>query len=118
MATVSPVISYVRAQAQDVPKVVWSGIVTGDTIVALPVTGYNASLISAQVGGTFGGATVTLEVSNDGVTYAGAKDLHGTAVSLTAAGLVQVPSSAMYIKPVVTSGSANSIDVTLVLRGY
>lgn len=118
MATVSPVFSFVQAQAQNVPKVVWSGIVTGDTINALTVPGYNASLICAQIGGTFGGATVTLEVSNDGTNYVGAKDLTGTAVSATAAALVQVPSSALYIKPVVTGGSANSINVTLVLRGY
>lgn len=116
MATVTPTYSYLMAQGQNVPRAVWSGIVTGDTINSLPVAGYAASMISAQVSGTFGGATVTLEVSNDGTNFFGAKDVTGTAISLTAAGLVQLQTSAAYVKPVVTSGSANSIDVSLVLR--
>lgn len=117
MATVSPTFDFVQAQAARVPRVTWADIVTGDTIVSLPVDAQAAVAGSVQFGGTFGGATVALQASNDGVTFFTMRDLSGAQVSTTAAALFEFTSAAMYFRPLVTGGSANAIDVTLVLRG-
>jgi hypothetical protein len=117
MATVSPAFDFVTAQAAKVPRVTWADIVTGDTITAFPVAAQAAVAGAVQFGGTFGGATVGLQVSNDGTTYFDMKDLGGTVISATAAALFEFTTAAMYIRPVIASGSANAVDVTVVLRG-
>jgi hypothetical protein len=117
MATVSPNFDFVTAQAAKVPRVTWADIVTGDTITAFPVAAQAAVAGAVQFGGTFGGATVGLQVSNDGTTFFDMKDLSGATVAATSAALFEFTTAAMYIRPVVTSGSANAIDVTVVLRG-
>lgn len=117
MATVNPEFSSVQAQAQTITRTVWSGIVTGDTIVSLGVPGQAAVAGCVQFGGTFGGATVKLQVSNDNVTFFDMKDLSGTTISGTSASFFEFTSAGVYFKPVVTGGSGNSINVTMVLRG-
>jgi hypothetical protein len=117
MATVSPAFDFVTAQAAKVPRVTWADIVTGDTITAFPVAAQAAVAGAVQFGGTFGGATIGLQVSNDGTTYFDMKDLGGTVISATAAALFEFTTAAMYIRPVIASGSANAVDVTVVLRG-
>jgi hypothetical protein len=117
MATVSPAFDFVTAQAAKVPRVTWADIVTGDTITAFPVAAQAAVAGAVQFGGTFGGATIGLQVSNDGVTYFDMKDLSGTTISATSAAMFEFTTAAMYIRPVIASGSANAVDVTVVLRG-
>jgi hypothetical protein len=117
MATVSPAFDFVTAQSAKVPRVTWTDIVTGDTITTLPVAAQAAVAGAVQFGGTFGGATVKLQVSNDGVTYLDMKDLGGNVISATANALFEFTTSAMFLRPAVASGSANAIDVTVVLRG-
>ena len=117
MATVSPKVSSVQVQGRDVQRVVWSGIVTGDTIEAFGIAGDNPAHGAVQISGTFGGATVTVEVSNNGSAFHDvAKDIHGTTLSASAAALFDFTTSAVYIRPKVAAGSANSITVTVVLR--
>jgi hypothetical protein len=117
MATVSPAFDFVAAQAAKVPRVTWADIVTGDTLTAFPVAAQAAVAGAVQFGGTFGGATVGLQVSNDGTTFFDMKDLGGTVVSATSAALFEFTTAAMYIRPVITGGAANAVDVTVVLRG-
>lgn len=117
MATVSPVFSAVNAEGQVIMRSVWTGIVTGDTIVSLGVPGQAAVAGCVQFGGTFGGATVKLQVSNDNVTFFDMKDLTGNIISTTAAAFAEFTSAGIYFKPLVSGGSANSINITLVLRG-
>ena len=117
MATVSPAFSFVQAQSSKVPRTVWADIVTGDTIDPLIVAGQAAVAGCVQIDGTFGGATVGLQASNDGVTYFDIKDLGGTVISTTSAALFEFTTAAVYLRPVVTGGAANAVDVTLVLRG-
>lgn len=117
MATVSPAFSFVQAQSSKVPQTVWAGIVTGDTINPFIVVAQAAVAGCVQIGGTFGGATVGLQASNDGVTYFDMKDLGGTTLSATSAALFEFTTAAVYLRPVVTGGAANTINVTMVLRG-
>ena len=68
---------------------------------------------SVQVGGTFGGATVVLQGSNDGVTYATLKDFQGNNISFTSAGYAEFSSGAAFIKPSISGGTGDSINVTV-----
>jgi len=71
--------------------------------------------MSLQASGTFGGATVALHGSLDGTTYAALDDAQGTAIGLSAAGISACGVAAMWIKPVATGGSSQSVDVTLMV---
>lgn len=117
MATVSPAFDFIQAQAAKVPRITWAGIVTGDTIVSLPVNAQAAVAGAIQISGTFGGATVAFQASNDGTNFYTMKDLAGTDISATAAGLFEFTTAALYIRPSISGGSANSVDAILSLRG-
>lgn len=117
MATVSPAFDFVAAQAAKVPRVTWEALATGDTIVALPIAAQAAIAGAVQFKGTFGGATVSLQVSNDGTTFYDMDDLGGTAVSATAAALFEFTTAAMYLRPAITGGTGDDVDVVVVLRG-
>lgn len=117
MATVSPTFNSLQAQDQDIYYTKWTGAVTGDTIeprispAQVPIAG------AVQFGGTFGGATVKLQASNDGVTYFDMVDLQGTAISAATAAMFEFTTAAIYLRPSLTSGSGNAVNVTLMLRG-
>lgn len=113
MATVPPTIT----PSGGVPRVVWSGIVTGDTINAFTLTEQWGLAGSVQISGTFGGATVKLQHSNDGTTWFDAYDLNNTAVSATANAIFEISLSSVYFRPAISGGSANTVNVILVLRG-
>lgn len=68
---------------------------------------------SVQVGGTIGGATVALQGSNDGVTYTTLKDVTGSPLSFAAAGYAEFSSAAAFIKPLISGGTGDSINVTV-----
>ena len=117
MATVSPSFDSVQAQAAYVPRITWANIATVDTVVALPVSAQAAVAGAVQFKGTFGGATISLQVSNDGITFFDIKDLGGTVVSTTSAALFEFTTAAMYIRPAVSGGVGDSISVVVMLRG-
>jgi hypothetical protein len=114
MAASSPRIDTTIA---DVPRVIWEEIATGDPISAFTLRQQYGLAASVQVVGTFGGATLVLQVSNDGTNWVTARDMFGAAVSLTATGYAELTLSAAYIRPSVSGGSGNDIDVIVVLRG-
>lgn len=106
---------------QGMIKAEWASLLTVD------VTGQAAQLgrypcKSVQVTGTFGGATLVLEGSNDGTTYFTLKDPTGGSdgtdadVSFTAAGLKEVNPNTAFVRPrlsVVGSGA----DLKVVIIG-
>lgn len=114
MATVTPAIDTAVA---GVPRLIWEGAATGDTLTPYIVTQQHGLAASVQVVGTFGGATVTLQVSNDGTNWADASDVLGNAVSLTATGYFELSLSAAYIRPAISGGTGDDVDVIVVLRG-
>jgi len=116
MATVSPVIS-TTGSPNGVPRIVWLGIVTGDTVNSLKVLQPRGFVASVQISGTFGGATVTLQHSNDGTTWVTAKDVRGNDVTATSAAIFEVSLSSAYIRPSLASGTSNAVDVIAVGRG-
>jgi hypothetical protein len=68
---------------------------------------------SVQVSGTIGGATIVLQGSNDGTTYATLKDLAGNDLSFTAAGYAEFTSGAAFVKPSISGGTGDSINIVV-----
>jgi len=114
MATVSPSINLSVAEN---PRVIWDGIVTGDTINSFTMSQQYGLAAAIQISGTFGGATVKMQVSNDNTNFFDMEDVTGTAVSTGSGALYEVSTAAVFIKPVVTGGSGNDIDVIIAFRG-
>jgi hypothetical protein len=100
----------------------WAALATNDT--GSPEEFSRFPMMSVQFGGTFGGATVVLEGSDDGVTYftmtgenpAGGADALISATSATRFDITNVV--ARYLRPRISGGSGVAIDVTLTARSY
>lgn len=95
--------------------VTWSPLATGDT--GEPLQGVGLSDRSVQFTGTFGGATVVLEGSNDGINYVTLTDPAGVALSFTSAGLKQLLQITRYMRPSVSGGAAVAIICNLLAVG-
>lgn len=111
MAVISPVESTTGDVA--VKIVTWTEIGQSDT--ASPVQLGAWADRSVQVTGNFAGsASLTIEGSNDGTTYAVLTDPQGDSLTFTAAGLKGIVEIPRYIKPVLASGNGSTdIDVIL-----
>jgi hypothetical protein len=99
-------------------RAVWTGLATGDDGEAIDWSAFADK--SVQVIGTFGGATVTLQGSNDEgpvpTNWVALTDLLGNALNFTATGLEQVTENTCWVRPVVTGGAASGITVQMLLR--
>lgn len=111
MATITPTVTY---DAGNYRQVKWETIADGDTITAFQVPTTEGAIGSVQMTGTFG-AAVTLAGSNDGTNFVTLKDISGSDISLTAAGVVDFRTAVLYIKPV--EAGVTDVDVTVTLRG-
>lgn len=114
MATITPEIS---TAIPGVPRVIWEEAATGDTLSPFVLTQQYGLAASVQVVGTFGGATAKLQVSNDGTNWADVLDPLGAAVSLTATGYFELSLSGAYIRPAISGGTGDDLDIIVVLRG-
>lgn len=116
MATIDPVVT---SNANGV-LVTWTGITTStDTPTAYgPVSLAQGPIRGAvTLSGTFAnGSTGVLQGSVDGSVYATLTDLAGNAVSATAAKMQEFSSLALYYKPSVTAGSADNVNVSVLLH--
>lgn len=74
---------------------------------------------SVQVFGTFAGATITIEGSNDGgTTWNTLTDPLGNALTFTAAGMKQITELPYQIRPSVAGGGVGtSVNIYLHMRG-
>jgi hypothetical protein len=95
----------------------WTDYSTADTSTPARMNNQEGLAGSVQVTGTFGGATVAIQVSNDGTNFVTLKDSVGTAITFTAAGFTEFSTAALFIKPTSTGGTADNVTVTVVLRG-
>lgn len=75
------------------------------------------AVASIQFAGTFGGATVAIEISNDGVNWLPLTDRNDTAVTATAAGLVDVSCGAARIRAKTTGGNGTT-DIMVTLAAW
>lgn len=110
-------VSFTTDQYVTSAQIAWADIATGDTIVAYEISGQAGLAGAVQFAGTFGGATVTLQGSNDGTNYVTLTDPTGSDISVTSAGLIEFSTACRYIKPGTSGGTGDAVDVTVVLRG-
>jgi hypothetical protein len=113
MATVNPI----RAQTQNTKAFVqqWEGMLLGDEGDPLGNSQYTDR--SVQVVGTFGGATLRIEGSNNGADWAVLTDPQGNDLNITSAKLELVSEATKYIRPRVISGDGTTnISVYLLVK--
>ena len=72
---------------------------------------------SIQAVGTFGGGTVKLQGSNDNTNWVDLNDTAGTVIGLTAEGGAEFSSSFLYLRPLITGGTGDDVDVFITTRG-
>ena len=92
----------------------WPGVTEADTCKPIKLD-RAIFAYSMQVSGTFGGAAVGLHGSLDGTSFVPLKDRDGAAIALSAAGIVSGLDMVLWVKPVATSGSSQSVDITVMV---
>lgn len=95
--------------------VTWTEVATGATAPAYRVR-EGLQHIAGQAFGTFGGATLVMQGSNNASNYVGLNDLSGSAVSLTAAGGFTIGDGYRDIRPSASGGTGDDIDVVVTFR--
>lgn len=99
---------------EGIPYLRWANVATTDTEVAHPVMTRLGGAVSFT--GTFGGATVKLQQSNDNVTFFDMKDVYGTVISATADALFIFRTDAAYIRPLVSGGTSDAVNIIVTMR--
>lgn len=97
--------------------VTWFEVATGETAPTYTLQGTSGLLGSVQMAGTWGGATIVLQGSNDGINWVTLKDPSGTDISLTANGAFEFGTAMLYMRPSPSGGSGDDVDVIVALRG-
>lgn len=91
---------------------------TSDTSPAVITPGGTESVVGCiQAIGTFGSGTVALQGSNDNTNWVNLKDVTGTEIGLTSASGAEFTTSFVYLRPLITGGTSDDVDVFIVLRG-
>jgi hypothetical protein len=93
----------------------WNNLLQGDEGVPLQMPASNDR--SVQVVGTFDGAAIEIQGSNDGVNYSVLADPQGLALSFNSSKIEVVLELTRYIKPVVVGGGASTnLNVVMLVR--
>lgn len=112
MATRQPSVAWPQG---NVISANWSGLLQGDDGGYVQWLQYADR--SVQVYGTFGGATVEIEGSNDATNWVGLTDPQGNALSISAAKIEQIMEACLYIRPRISGGNGTTnLGVCLVGR--
>jgi hypothetical protein len=111
-------INHTKSMSGDVQLATWTGVSTADTMDAIgPMNkGIGARRASVTFSGTFGGATLTLQGSNDGTNWGTLTDLAGNAISVTAAAVREFSTSCLYVRPASSGGTGDNVDVVVAMR--
>ena len=114
MATVGPVTTFPFETSLDVAVTTWAPLAADDDGAPVRLAVYSDR--SIQVAGTFGGASVTIGGSNDGITYHALSDPSGNVLTLTSAALRAIVELPIFIKPRVFGGNGTT-SLSVVLSG-
>jgi hypothetical protein len=114
MADITPTRVAPNSMAHEVLIITWETVGGADT--CLPVELANYADRSIQVAGTFGGATATVQGSNDGTNWATLADPQGNALAITSAKIEALLEVTRYTRVVTTGGTGTDLDITLLAR--
>jgi hypothetical protein len=110
MATITPTVEYLH---KDRIKVyTWTGLTTNDIGDKVDVSLWNIKSVHSY--GTFGGATLAVQESNEITSPTN----WATRQSITGAGLVAETVEAVWLRLSVTGGAGVSITVKVYLAGF
>lgn len=108
MATIAPT----RANVGPWQIYTWTGVTESDTFGPAPIDS-PVRQATLQISGTFGGATVIAQGSNDGSTFVALDDVEDAAISHTSAGGSELRYLWPYMRPSASGGSSQSLTATL-----
>lgn len=115
MAAVTPTIRTVGAGNFACRVATWASI--GDSDTCTPVSFPDLTDRSVQVFGTFGGASIAIQGSNDaGTTFAPLNDPGGTVIGITTAKIKAILENSEQIKPVTSGGTGSSLTVCILFH--
>lgn len=107
MATVKPTATYAPAGNANGVLVQWLLLANLDN--GAPYEGVDFADRTVQIDGTFGAAgSISLEGSNDGVTWFALTDPQGNAITKTTAALEVIEEGPRYVRPNVTAGDGTT----------
>lgn len=110
-------IEHYRTQTQTQKAFVahWDNATGADECEKLQFSQYTDK--SVQVAGTFGGATVSFEGSNDGINWCVLTDPQGNPLTFTSPKIEMVTEASWWARPVVTGGDGStSLNVLVLLK--
>jgi hypothetical protein len=99
--------------ADGVTTVLWADVTEADTGQAVNLARFPDRTVQVTGDFTTSGA-ITMEGSNDGVTFATLHDPQGNEIVLTDSSLVLIAENPLYIRPRATAGSSVAMDVYVV----
>jgi hypothetical protein len=114
MATRVGVPTYAPNGHRQLVQVVWSGLLSTDVGDAFELPAWSDR--SVQIEATFGDGTLTLQGSNDGVTFYPLTDPQGNAIAKTANALEQIEEITRYVRPSFSGTTGTAGVVTLLAR--
>jgi hypothetical protein len=113
MATINATVD--RNTVPGAVLVSWADLATNDVGGGVPIA-YAADL-TGQASGTFGGATITWQGSNDNTNWHPlTRRSVGTDMAFTSAAVHTVNENPAWIRPAVTGGTSVAIDCTLAIH--
>lgn len=115
MATIAGVLTNIATQDGSVVQATWTNITNTDADGS-PISFCEWADRCVSVTGTFGGATLTVQGSNDGTNWFTLNNAQGTAATFTAAGLKQIVEVPKLMRPVLTGGTGSTLAVIAILR--
>lgn len=115
MATVSAVLTNIATQDGSVVQSKWTSL-TNTNVDGSPISFCEWADRCVSVDGTFGGATVTVQGSNDGTNWYTLNNAQGTAATFTAAGIKQIVELPKFMRPLLSGGSGADVTVYAILR--
>lgn len=92
----------------------WTGITNADTGASVKYSTPRDKCV--QVTGTFGGATITIEGSNDNVNFVTLNDISAVALSFAATGLKMLLEAPLYVR-VGRAGGDGTTSITVTISG-
>jgi hypothetical protein len=118
MAVIVPVITRVTDQTEESILVVWTSLLTASVSGTGVEKAQHADLCWQAVGANWGGATLTLQGSNDGTNWFSMTNAAGgAAATFTTDGGKQTIERPRYVRPTLTTaGTAADVTVTLYMR--
>lgn len=113
MATINKVL--IPSQRQRVQGIKWETIGNADVGQAHEMAAWPDRTV--QLFGTWAGATIVMEGSNDGTNWATLRDPAGNNLSFTANGLKAILENPRYIRPSSSGGAGTDVDVIIYANG-